>query len=115
MSGVVEGADRVRRAMQRAKVIVPIKQAEANAKSGEELARTARLLHPGDGANRAAIVSIPQGDGSCLVDFGKRAKVTEGDSGPRPHVNPAKDATAKRRGDRMKRAVKAGIKEAFSG
>lgn len=109
----VIGADRVQQKLGALKKALHKRQSAANARSGEELARTARLLHPGDGINRAAILAIPQSDGSCLVDFGIRAKVTEGDRGPRPFVNPAKKATAQKRSRRMAAAVRAAVRETF--
>lgn len=89
--------------------------AKANQASGAELIRIARVLHPGDGANKAAIKGTANSDGSYLCDFGPRAKVTEGDNAPRPFVNPALKVTRKKHTARAKRALNKGVKEAFGG
>lgn len=115
MSRVVIGADRVRAKLARLKAKAPKNVAEANRKSGEELIRIARILHPGDGENRAAIEGTANADGSYLCNFGPKAKVTEGRRAPRPHVNPALKVTRKKHRARHKRAVRRAIAEAFGG
>jgi hypothetical protein len=87
----------------------------ANRTSGEELIRIARVLHPGEGANRAAITGTANANGSYLCDFGPKAKVTEGDNAPRPFVNPALAVTRKRHRGRARRALSKGVKEAMGG
>jgi hypothetical protein len=77
------------------------------------MVRLAKVLHPGDGENRAAITSTENADGSILVDFGAKAKVTEGDSGPRPFVNPVLSVIRKRVGGRYRNAVNRAVKDVF--
>jgi len=48
--------------------------------------------------------------GGQLVDFGKKAKVIEGDKAPRPFVNPALKATKKDRDRRARKAIRDAIK-----
>ena len=115
MSKYVLGADRVRARMAQVKPVMQRKVAEATRLGGEELIRVAKVLHPGDGVNKAAIRGTAQADGSYLADFGPKAKVTEGRSGPRPFVNPAIKATERKRKNRPRRAVRAAIKETFGG
>ncbi|WP_110815728.1 hypothetical protein [Pseudoroseicyclus aestuarii] len=86
----------------------------ANAKSAQELARIARVLHPGKGEHKADITVTPQDDGH-LVDFGAKAKVTEGDRGPRAFVNPALKVSRKRHRNRAKRAMKKAVARVFTG
>jgi len=92
-----------------------------NLQSGNELARTAKVLIPmggdvhGDGMERDKITATQNADGSVLVDFGPKSKVIEGESGPRPFVNPALSVTRKKHAARTKRAVNRAVKEAFSG
>lgn len=109
----VEGADRVRRKLSKLDDRIMKHVAKANQDSGRELIRIARVLHPGDGENRAAIQGTANSDGSYFCDFGPRAKVTEGDNAPRPFVNPALSVTRKKHGARAKRALNKGVKEAM--
>lgn len=111
----VEGADRVMRKLRLLHPRILKQVGDANRASGDELIRIARILHPGDGENKAAIQGTANADGSYLADFGPKAKVTEGESGPRPFVNPALSVTRKKHKARAKRALKRGIKEAFGG
>lgn len=115
MSTKVIGGDKVARAIAKARVLVEKHMADANRKNGDEVIRRAKVLHPGDGVNRAAIKGTPQTDGSYLCDFGPKAKVTEGKRGPSPFVNPALQSTRKQRKARQRRAVRKAVKEAFSG
>jgi len=108
-------AARIGRKLDRLKKAAMRHAGEANRLSGEELIRIARILHPGDGANKAAINGNANTDGSYLCDFGPRAKVTEGDRAPRPFVNPALSVTRKKHKNRAKRAIKKAMKEAFGG
>lgn len=110
------GADRVRRALQKMPDRMKKQVAEANQKSGAELIRIAKVLIPEvSGESRAAIVGTANLDGSYLCDFGPKAKVIEGDRGPRPFVNPALKVTRKRHSARAKRAMNKAVKEAFGG
>jgi len=90
-------------------------------KSGDELVRTAKMLIPiggdvhGDGHEREKIKATQNADGSVLVDFGPKSKVIEGESGPRPFVNPALAVLRKKHKARAKRAVNRAVKELFSG
>lgn len=111
----VIGADRVMRKLKKTHPKIMARVAAANARSGAELIRTARILHPGEGENLAAIKGTPVEGGAYLCDFGPRAKVTEGDNAPRPFVNPALKVTRKRHRSRAKAALSRGVKEAFNG
>lgn len=113
MVKAVIGADRVMGKLRRLKTVVDREVNVAMARNGDDLIRTARILHPGDGDNKAEITGSPRPDGSYLADFGSRAKVTEGDNAPRPFVNPALTVTAKRRKARGSRAVSKAVKEVF--
>lgn len=115
MSRTVIGADRVRRKLTALKKTVKREVDRANEISGGELIATARILHPGDGSTKAGIHGQVRADGSYLADFGDKAKVTEGDRGPRPFVNPALKVLRKRHSNRAKRAVNKAVKQAFSG
>lgn len=115
MSSSVRGAERVRRRLGELTAAVKREVDKANAKSGAEMERIAKVLHPGDGANRAAINSRPLPDGSTLVDFGPKAKVTEGNRGPRAFVNPTLKVTEKKRTSRARYAVRKAVKEVFGG
>jgi hypothetical protein len=110
------GADRVRRALQKMPERMKKQVAEANHKSGAELIRIAKVLIPEvSGDSRAAIIGTANSDGSYLCDFGPKAKVIEGERGPRPFVNPALSVTRKRHSARAKRAMNKAVKEAFGG
>lgn len=111
----VIGADKIMRKLSLLDKRVMKHVAKANQASGGELVRTARVLHPGDGENKAAIRGTANADGSYLCDFGPKAKVTEGENAPRPFVNPALAVTRKKHGARARRALKAGVKEAMGG
>jgi len=111
----VIGADKVRRRLSKLKQNVREEMAKANKRSGEELIRIARILHPGDGSTKAEIKGTQNPDGSYLADFGSKAKVTEGDKGPRPFVNPALSVTRKSNRGRQRRAVNKAVKDSFNG
>ena len=115
MSRVVIGADRVRRKLAQLEQRVKAEVDAANQKSGSELIATARILHPGDGSTQAEINGTVQEDGGYLADFGSKAKVTEGDRGPRPFVNPALSVLRKRHKGRARRAVNKAVKKVFGG
>ena len=115
MSRAVIGADVVRAKLAKLKATMPKNVGEANRKSGEELVRIMRILHPGDGSTRAEIEGTANADGSYLVDAGSKAKVTEGNRGPRPFVNPALKVTRKKHAARAKRAARKAVKDAFGG
>jgi hypothetical protein len=114
-------AARIARKFAALKTKVRKEAGAANAKSGAELIRTAKVLIPvggdvhGDGHERDKIVGTANDDGSYLCDFGPKSKVIEGNSGPRPFVNPALAVTRKRHGARAKRAVNKAVKGAFGG
>lgn len=117
----VIGADKVMRKLSKTHASIMKYVKEANHKSGAELISVARVLIPSggdvhkDGAERGKIIGIANADGSYLCDFGPKSKVIEGDSGPRPFVNPALSVTRKRHAARAKRAMSKGVKEAFNG
>lgn len=115
MPGNVIGADRVRRKLARLKRLAGPELAKANERSGEYILRLARVLHPGDGATRAQLKGTALSDGSYLVDFGDKAKVTEGRRAPRPFVNPALKVARKPNRARARRAVNKAVKKAFAG
>ena len=121
MSKRVIGADRVMRKISQLPRKLQQDIAAANAKSANELARTAKVLIPvggdvhGDGHEREKITVTPQDDGAQLVDFGPKSKVIEGKRGPRPFVNPALSVTRKRHKNRAKRAVNKAVKGLFHG
>lgn len=120
MSNVI-GADRVMRKLSQLPDRLHRYVADANKTSGDELIRTAKVLIPtggdvhGDGSERDKIKGTANGDGSYLADFGPKSKVIEGESGPRPFVNPALAVTRKRHKGRAKRAVNKAVKELFNG
>ncbi|WP_420415922.1 hypothetical protein [Marinovum algicola] len=114
MSRYVKGADRVRRKMNRLHRVVQAEVERAIEKNGEDLVRGARVLHPGDGETRAEIKGRKLSGGGYLVDMGSKAKVTEGDRGPRPYINPVLKAFAKRHKGRVRRAVNKAVKRVFS-
>lgn len=117
----VIGADKVMRKLKKTHPAIMKYVREANHKSGAELIRTAKVLIPSggdvhkDGSERDKIRGTANADGSYLCDFGPKSKVIEGNSGPRPFVNPALAVTRKRHAARAKRAMSKGVKEAFSG
>lgn len=79
---------------------------DANRENAAEIVRTAKLLVPSrSGATRAAIVAIQDRPDRILIDFGPKAKVIEGERGPRPFVNPALKFTAAARRKRSLAAV----------
>jgi hypothetical protein len=83
----------------------------ANRDNAEMIVDMAKVLIPEvTGTNRALIRNIPGDDGSQLIDFGPKAKVIEGERGPRPFVNPAMAATKKKRAARNRKAIKDAIK-----
>lgn len=115
MSKTVIGADKVRAKLARLKRAVTQEMAKANRHSGEDLVRVAKVLHPGDGATRDAIRGQAEPDGSYRVNFGPKAKVTEGENAPRPFVNPAKKALEKKMKARASRAINRAVKASFNG
>lgn len=115
MTKAVIGADRVMRRLRRLKRELDKELEKANEKSGEELIRTARVLHPGDGSTKAEIKGTSNADGSYLADFGEHAKVTEGSRGPRPFINPALKVLRKKHRARNRRAVNKAVKTVFNG
>lgn len=85
--------------------------ARANQDNAEMVVDLAKVLIPErSGTNRALIRNIPGDDGSQLIDFGPKAKVIEGDRGPRPFVNPSLAATREKRAARNRKAIKDAIK-----
>lgn len=111
----VIGADRVRARLGKLRAAVAAEVGKANHLSGAELVRIARVLHPGDGSTRAEIIGTANADGSYKADFGSKAKVTEGEKGPRPFVNPALVVTRKKHKARGRRAVNKAVKQVFNG
>lgn len=120
MSRNVIGADRVRRKLTRLKKTVDEELAIVNERNGKDLIRIARILHPGDGSTRADIKGSVVTDAAgnpdgYLADFGALSKVTEGESGPRPFVNPARQWLRKRIKGRVRRGINKAVKRAFNG
>jgi hypothetical protein len=117
----VQGGDRVARLLAQLPARIKAKVDLATRQSGDELVRVAKILIPvggdvhGDGAERDKITGTANDDGSYLVDFGPKSKVIEGESGPRPFVNPALSVTRKKFQARGRRAVNRAVKEAFNG
>jgi len=117
----VIGGQRVARKLSQLPDRIKAKVDKAIAQSGAELVRTAKVLIPvggdvhGDGSERDKIKATQNADGSVLVDFGPKSKVIEGESGPRPFVNPALAVTRKKFKARGKRAVNRAVKELFNG
>ncbi len=117
----VEGADRIARKLKSLPTHLEAKVGAAVKKSADELVRTSKVLIPvggdihGDGHEREKITATQVDVMAFEVDFGPKAKVIEGDSGPRPFVNPALKVTRKRNGARIRRAVKAAVKAAMNG
>lgn len=117
----VEGADRVRRKLDKLKDRVAQAMSDANQRNGEDILRVAKILVPvgadveGDGHERGKITGERRADGSYLLDFGPKSRVIEGDRGPRPFVNPALSVTRKRRASRARRAINKAVKESFHG
>ncbi len=84
---------------------------DANRENAEMIVDLAKVLIPErSGASRAAIRNLPGPNGSQLIDFGPKAKVIEGDRGPRPFVNPALAGTKKKRAARSRKAIRDAIK-----
>ena len=84
---------------------------DANRENAEMIVDMAKVLIPSvTGTNRALIRNMPGADGSQLIDFGPKAKVIEGERGPRPFVNPALKATKKKRDARASKAIRDAIK-----
>lgn len=102
-----------------------LKQAQED--NAQEVTRIARVLVPvGEtGRSKAAIKATAVGNGQ-LMDFGPLSSILEGGTrdrfhksgkgvgaGPaRPFVNPAMKATAKKRTDRIRKALRDAVKEA---
>ncbi len=110
----VKGADKLARKFRAIPKQVMDEVNKAVDVAAKDLIRTATILHPGAGDTRSAMTA-EKVDGGVMVNFGPKSKVTEGDSGPRPFVNPALKATMKRRKNRMKRAVSRGVKKVLTG
>lgn len=109
----IEGADAISRAFSALAKDAKAEVDKAVQKNGEELVATAKLLIPVvSGESKAAIRGTLQADGSYLCDFGRKAKVIEGERGPRPFVNPALKALRKRHEGRNKRALNKALKKA---
>ncbi len=90
---------------------IEAKFAQANQDNAEMVVDLAKVLIPeATGTNRALIRNLPGADGSQLIDFGPKAKVIEGRSGPRPFVNPALAATKNKRAARNRKAIRDAIK-----
>lgn len=90
--------------------------ARANQDGAELVVDVAKVLIPErSGASRAAIRNIPGADGSQLIDFGPKAKVIEGNKGPRPFANPALKATKKKRQSINRKAIRKAIKAVSNG
>lgn len=83
----------------------------ANHENAKDIVALAKVLIPQKtGVSRQAIRYTEGSDGGVLIDFGPKSKVIEGDSGPRPFVNPTMAATKKTRRARNRKAVRDAIK-----
>lgn len=111
----VENPDVIKRMFDRLTPEIRDEVNKAVQKNGDELVKTAALLIPVvSGENKRQIKGTVQEDGGYLADFGPKAKVIEGEKGPRPFVNPALKALRKRHTGRASRALKAAIKKSVS-
>lgn len=89
---------------------------DANRDNAELIVDVAQTLIPErSGASRLAIRNTEVGDGAQLIDFGPKAKVIEGNKGPRPFVNPALKLTVKKRRARNRKAVRDAVKAVANG
>jgi len=114
-SGVI-GGDRLMRRLRRMPDQVKDHVDRMTAKSGDELVATAKILIPVEsGEAKSEIHGEQRADGSYLADFGPKSKVIEGESGPRPFVNPALKVLRKKHRARARRAMNKAVKEVFSG
>lgn len=117
----VIGADKVMRKLSELPKGIKDEVDRMTKVSGDELIRVAKLLIPNggdvhkDGSERDKITGTQNADGSYLCDFGPKAKVIEGERGPRPFVNPAIAFTRKKHASRAKRAVKKAVKAVMNG
>lgn len=90
---------------------IEAKFATANKENADMVADLARVLIPEvSGSSRLNIRVIPAENGGQIIDFGKKAKVIEGNSGPRPFKNPAMNSTKKKRAARNRKAIRDAIK-----
>jgi len=90
--------------------------AKANRENAEEIVDLAKVLIPErSGENRSAIRNTAMEGGAQLVDFGPKAKVIEGESGPTPFKNRSMKATKKRRSARNRKAIRDAIKAVKNG
>ena len=115
------GADKVARKLADLPARIKQNVDRMTKQSADELVRTAKVLIPmggdvhGDWVEREKITATQNADGSVMVDFGPKSKVIEGNSGPRPFVNPALSVTRKKHKARAKRAINKAVKDVFSG
>lgn len=110
------GFDKARRFLNQLPDEIEDEFDRANHDNAADLVGVARALIPSPtGTNRALINHFEAPDGGQLVDFGPKAKVIEGKSGPRPFVNPALRATKKTRAARVRAAIKSAIRGAKNG
>ncbi|MGZ9812659.1 hypothetical protein ACXN5S_19515 [Pseudoroseicyclus sp. H15] len=116
MSRHVTGVRKVQRQLEQLKAKMPGDVARVNRGIADDWARVSRVLHPGDGETKAQIrvTDVPEANGA-LIDFGDKAKVTEGQRGPRPFINPAKTVMRKRWKARVRRAQKKVVRQVFGG
>jgi len=85
--------------------------AKANRDTAEMIVDLAKVLIPErTGASRAEISNTEVEGGGQLINFGQKAKVIEGESGPRPFKNPAMNLTKTKRRARNRKAIKDAIK-----
>ena len=64
------------------------------------------------GRSKSEIKNHAAQDGGQLITFGSKAKVIEGESGPRPFKNPAMKSTKARRRARNRKALKTALRKA---
>lgn len=110
------GFDRAKQRVAKLPDAVERHFADANKENAEEIVSLARVLIPVDsGRSRKEISNTAVEGGGQLVNFGRKAKVIEGNSGPRPFKNPAMRSTKPKRRARNKKALKDAIKVTFNG
>lgn len=113
---MVRGDGKVNRKLMNLRKTLAAETAAANATSGRAMVRTAKALIPVESGDSQDDIEATQfKDGSVLVNFGQKARVIEGDRGPRPFVGPTKKREIKKHKDRVRRAISKAVRRAFSG
>jgi len=105
------GFDKTRNMLNKITPEIEAKFETANRQNAEDIVDVAKVLIPEkSGKSRNAIKNMDSGDGGQLIDFGPKSKVIEGERGPRPFVNPALQATKRKRRLRSRKAVRDAVK-----